>query len=169
MHHFTVHALRSSQVHTAFPLIRDVLPSVDLKAWSRFARKTTNPKYANRSGIVVAVSASRPHPSGLATYRKEDDLRFGQVLTVSHFVAFDLLDRQPVAAALIAAMESMGRSLRCNTLRWHLTQDAKGAMPKFIETGHGIAGTVFYKYVTNDACDAARIEVQAAGLVSTPS
>ncbi len=83
----------------------------------RFARKMAHPRYANRTGIVVAAGVAHEHPPGLATYKAEDDLQFGHVWTVGHFVAFDMLDRQPVAEAWIAAVESLGRELKCDTVR----------------------------------------------------
>ncbi|MGD0632798.1 MAG: hypothetical protein ABSA13_00775 [Beijerinckiaceae bacterium] len=153
MQSLTVQPLILSQLRAAYPLIREVVPSVDLKTWSRFVRRTANPRFAKRSGIIVAMIESRPYPSGLVAYKKDEDLRYGHVLTADHFIAFDLLDRQPVAAALIQAMESMGRQLRCDTIRWNLHHEAAGVTPNLLSAGLQLAGTVLYKPVGTDEND----------------
>jgi hypothetical protein len=147
MQSLTVQPLVLSQLRAAYPLIREVVPTVDLEAWSRFARRFANPRFANRSGIMVAMIESRPYPSGLVAYKKDEDLRYGHVLTADHFIAFDLLDRQPVASALITAMETMGRQLGCDTIRWNLHHEAAGIAPNLLSAGHRLVGTVLYKPV----------------------
>ncbi|MDR3464292.1 MAG: hypothetical protein P4L76_18465 [Beijerinckiaceae bacterium] len=150
MQSLTVQPLIVSQSRAAYPLIREVVPTVDFKTWSRFVRRTANPRFANRSGIMVALIESRPYPSGLVAYKRDEDLRYGNVLTADHFIAFDLLDRQPIASALIAAMESMGRDLGCDTIRWNLHHKAAGVASHLLSVGHQLGGTVLYKPVGND-------------------
>jgi hypothetical protein len=147
MQSVTVEPLVLSQLRAAYPLIREAVPAVDLAAWSRFARRIASPRLAHRSGILVATIQSRRYPSGLVTYKKDEDLRYGHVLTAGHFSAFDLLDRQPVAAALIVAMESTGRQLGCGMICWNLRPEAANLVPSLLSTGHHLAGTVLYKTV----------------------
>ena len=99
---------------------------------------------------MVALIDSRPYPSGLVAYKRDEDLRYGHVLTADHFIAFDLLDRQPVASALITAMESMGRRLGCDTVRWHLHHEAASVASNLLSAGHRLGGTVLYKPVDTD-------------------
>lgn len=155
MQSLTIQPLSLSQSRAAYPLIREVVPTLDFKAWSRFVRRTANPRVANRSGIMVALIDSRPYPLGLVAYKKDEDLRYGQVLTAEHFVAFDLLDRQPIASALITAMEEMGRQLGCDTIRWNLDHEAAGVVPTLLSVGHRLGGTVLYKPVGGDEAHAA--------------
>jgi len=155
MQSFAVQPLMMSQLHTAYPLIRAIIPTLELAAWSRYARKIANPRSSERRGIMVAVRAARPYPAGLFAYRKDLDPRHGTVLTADHFVALDLLDRQPVAAALIPAMEAIGRRLGCDTVRvlgcdivraivHHGAADVASSL---LSAGHRLDGRVLHKAI----------------------
>jgi hypothetical protein len=147
MQSFTVQPLMMSQLHTAYPLIRAIIPTLELAAWSRYARRTANPRSSERRGIMVAVRAARPYPSGLFAYRKDLDPRHGTVLTADHFVALDLLDRQPVAAALITAMEAIGRRLGCDIVRAIVHHDAADVASSLLSAGHRLDGRVLHKAI----------------------
>ncbi len=113
----TVEMLAPDQIRSVFPLIRQVVPTLDLAAWLRFARPLVNPRRAEAGGIVVARRPQRPFPSGLFCYRRESHLEHGKVLLAEHFVALDLLDPEAVLAALLAELDSLGRRFGCDVVR----------------------------------------------------
>ena len=117
MSNLTIELLAPDQFRSAYPLIREALPGLDLAVWLRFARQTAVARRANRAGIVAARWASRPYPCGLFCYRVDKDLRRGQVLIAEHFVAIDLLEPAAVLAALVAELDRLGPRLGCSAVR----------------------------------------------------
>jgi len=145
MQSYTVQPLVQSQFHAAYPLMREAVPTLDLSAWSRFARRFADPRRASRSGIMVAQRRSRPYPSGLFCYHKEVDLQYGLLLTVDHFVALDIIDHQSVANALIAALEPLGRRLQCDAIRSLMHVGSQDVAPNLFAAGFRQDGAVLCK------------------------
>jgi hypothetical protein len=117
MAEIAVQMLAPNQIRSVFPLIRQVVPSLDLRGWIRFARPLVNPRRAELGGIVVAQRPPRPFPSGLFCYRQQRDLTHGKVLIAEHFVALDLLHPDAVLAALLAELDALGKRFGCNAVR----------------------------------------------------
>ena len=92
--------LPPGQAGTVFPLLREAIPGLQLPSWLRFARRVTSPRRAGQSGIMVVRRAPRPMPCGLFLWRRDEDLTHGAVLVAEHLIAIDLLDTEPVMAAL---------------------------------------------------------------------
>ena len=107
MSDFTIELLPPDQIRSAYPLIREALPGLDLVGWLRFARQTAAARRAGRSGIVAARRVGRPYPCGLFCYRIDQDVEQGRVLIAEHFVAVDLLEPAVVLAALVAAPSAL--------------------------------------------------------------
>jgi hypothetical protein len=114
---FTVETLRPDQIRSVFPLIREVIPGLDLPAWLRFARQLTTVRRNGQSGIVVARRDGRSFPSGLFCYRVDNDLEHGRMLIAEHFVAVDLLDPSAVLDALVKELDALGKRLGCTAVR----------------------------------------------------
>jgi hypothetical protein len=112
-----VQMLAPDQIRSVYPLIRQVVPTLDLPAWQRFARTVLNPRRPELGGIVVATRPPRPFPCGLFCYRQEHDLTRGKILVAEHFVALDLLDPDHVLAALVNELESLARRFGCEAVR----------------------------------------------------
>jgi hypothetical protein len=75
-----------------------------------------------REGGILAVTDERNYIAGLCSYRVVPDLIHGRLLDAGHFLAFDLLDRRPVAEALAEALEALARELGCAAVHTHLPQ-----------------------------------------------
>jgi len=113
----TVQMLAPAQIRSVFPLIRQVVPTLDLAGWLRFARPLVNPRRPELGGIVVAQRPPRPFPSGVFCYRQERDLAHGKTLIAEHFVAIDLLEPEAVMAALLAELDVLARRFDCDAVR----------------------------------------------------
>jgi hypothetical protein len=147
MENFTVRPLDRSQLHVAFPLIRHAAPSVDLQEWCRFARRATNPRSATKRGVIVAYRADLPHPSGLFCYVREPDLLHGATLTATYFIVLDMFNPGAVSQALIDALESLGRRLKCGLVRCAPIGNAAEGTTCFFAAGHRLEGAFFSKPV----------------------
>jgi hypothetical protein len=115
MHKFHVHPLSGDDARSAYPLIREVEPELDLDSWLAFVRRVTRPG-ADRMGIIVATRAGQRFPSGLFCYRCHDDLALGTVVTADYFVAVDILDPTPVVGAMVSELEVLGERLKCDAV-----------------------------------------------------
>lgn len=140
-----VEMLAPDQIRSVFPLIRQVVPTLDLAAWLRFARPLVNPRRAEAGGIVVARRPPRPFPSGLFCYRQESDLTHGKVLLAEHFVALDLLDPDAVLAALLAELDSLGRRFGCDVVRSVVHGSAPDVTGGLTAAGHQPEAALLYK------------------------
>ena len=114
---FTSHIVMPDQVRAVYPLVREAVPSLTLKAWVSFARPLTNPRRAAQVGIVAVRRIPRPLPCGLFLYRREKDLAQGEILATEYFVAVDVLDPAPVVLALAHEMDALAQRLGCTAIR----------------------------------------------------
>lgn len=145
MSNLTIELLGPDQFRSAYPLIREALPGLDLSGWLRFGRQTAAARRAGRAGIVAARRASRPYPCGLFCYRVDQDLAQGRVLIAEHFVAIDLLEPAVVLAALVAELDRLGPSLGCNAVRSFVHGSAADVAGGLVKAGHVESGTVLFK------------------------
>lgn len=130
-----IRPLSAERVSQAFPLIQTALPEVTLAAWRDFAAVLMSGGDARESGIL-AVTDGRNTIVGLCSYRLVPDLVHGRLLDADHFLAFDLLDRRPVAEALAEALEALARERGCTAVHTHLPQ--RNDAPT--EPGTGLTG-----------------------------
>jgi len=113
---FTVRALVPDEIRSVYPLIREAMPSVDLAAWTEFARRLTGRRLSN-AGVMAAWRKGRPFPCGLFCFRVDKTLGQGRVLIAEYFVAVDLLDPKGVLEALVAELDALGHRLGCDAVR----------------------------------------------------
>ena len=59
---FTVRALAPDEILSVFPLIREAMPTIDLAAWTEFARRLTGRRLSN-AGIMAAWREGRRFPA----------------------------------------------------------------------------------------------------------
>lgn len=130
-----IRPLSAERVSQAFPLIQTALPEVTLAAWRDFAAVLMSGGDA-REGGILAVTDGRNTIVGLCSYRLVPDLVHGRLLDADHFLAFDLLDRRPVAEALAEALEALARERGCTAVHTHLPQ--RNDAPT--EPGTGLTG-----------------------------
>lgn len=139
--------LPPDQAGTVFPLLREAIPGLLLPAWLRFARRMTSPARAGKSGIMVVRRAPRPMPCGLFLWRREEDLAHGAVLVAEHLVAIDLLDTEPVMAALVAELERLARRLGCGGIRTMVIRPDAPIATRLLAAGHASQGAAMWKPV----------------------
>lgn len=145
MSEFRCQALQPPQAATVFPLVREVLPGLDLKAWLRFARNAARRSQSAQSGIVVAYRDQRVFPCGMFTWRREADLAHGPLLVAEHFIAVDVLDPEPVMAALVEALDRLAVQLGCAAIRSVLPGEGALAGANLRAAGHRAQGATLLK------------------------
>ncbi|MDE2581134.1 MAG: hypothetical protein KGL52_05830 [Rhodospirillales bacterium] len=132
----SVAPLSAEQIDAAYPLVREVAPSLGRTAWRRYARRAIGGGAASGRGIMVARRAGRAFPCGLFCYQKERDLSRGDVLVASHFIALDILDARPVLSALVGELEAMAPRLGCTAVRVAVAEDASDVAQILAGAGH---------------------------------
>jgi hypothetical protein len=128
-----------------FPLVREAVAGLDLRAWLRFARRVADPRRAAREGIIVVVRHPRRMPCGLFVYHKEHELGHGPVLVAEHFVAVDLLDPAPVMSALIDELDALAHRLDCTAIRAMVMSKSSQIVSRLHEAGLRPAGEALWK------------------------
>jgi hypothetical protein len=151
MEDFKIYPLTPADVPATCPLIRQVVPTLDLAHWSRFARRFADPKRTAQHGILVARGSLRPFPTGLFCYRREPDLPNGYVLFADHFVAIDLLDPQPIIDAMVAELDALAARLGCHAIRSVVHNDASRVSAGLSAAGHKPEGATLCKQLTGGA------------------
>ncbi len=144
---FTSHIVTPDQVRAVYPLVREAVPSLTLKAWVSFARPLTNPRRAAQVGIVAVRRIPRPLPCGLFLYRRETDLAQGTILATEYFVAVDVLDPAPVVLALAHEMDSLAQRLGCAAIRALVRDHAHSVAAGLRAAGLQPEGDMLWKQV----------------------
>jgi hypothetical protein len=144
---FICNNLDISQAATVFPLLREAVPGLTLKAWLAFARRHANPRKAGEAGIMVIRRVARSHPTGLFVYRREQDLTHGPILVTEHVVAVDVLDTAPVTNALLREMEQLAARLGCGAIRTVLLGPEQLLAERLADAGHAPEGETHWKKV----------------------
>jgi len=139
--------LSPGQAGTVFPLLREAIPGLTLPAWLRFARRVAGPRRAGHSGIMVVRRSPRPMPCGLFIWRRDEDLEHGAVLVAEHLVAIDLLDPEPVMAALVAELEALAQRLGCGGIRTMMIRPDAPIAARLLAAGHAKEGAAMWKPV----------------------
>jgi len=145
MSNVVIEPLTPDLIRSAFPLIREALPNLDLPGWLRFVRQTNAARRTGRAGVMVARRAGRPYPCGLFCYRVDQDVARGRVLIAEHFVAIDLLEPAVVLAALVGELDLLGARLGCNAVRSLVHGTAAEISGGLAKAGHTEAGTLLFK------------------------
>lgn len=148
---FTCKNLSPDQVHTVYPLVREAVPTLDLKTWSRVSKRLANPRRAEQCGIRAVLRSPRQMPCGLFLYRREHDLAHGPILIAEHMVAVDVLDPQPVMSALVRDLEELAERLGCSAIRTMVLGQSALATSGLYAAGHRPEGATLWKPVDEAA------------------
>ena len=144
---FSCHPLDPAQAATVYPLVREAIPGIDLKAWLRFAKRAGNPRREAREGIIVVTRKPRALACGLFVYHVENDLERGQTLVAEHFIAVDVLDPEPVMGALVAELDALGARLGCVAIRAMVLSQSALLADGLHAAGHRQEGATLWKAV----------------------
>jgi len=140
----TVRSLDRKEIAAAYPLARMLVPALDLAAWQRFAGAILEGASTEERGILAATGEGG-YLCGLLVYRVVHDLRHGRVLTADHVLALDIVDRKPVAAALLAALEQLCEALGCDALHTGFDTPQESLKAVWEGAGHQIERTLLCK------------------------
>jgi len=139
-----VRRLDRKEIDAAYPLARMLAPALDLSAWQRFAGAILDGAPTEERGILAAIGEGG-YLCGLLIYRVVHDLRHGRALTADHVLALDIVDRKPVAAALLAALEDLSESLGCDALHTGFDTPQESLKAVWEGAGHQIERTLLCK------------------------
>ncbi len=145
MPEFVVERLSPDRISLAFPLIREMAPTLDVRRWTHFARRIADPRRAGKQGVLVVTRRARPWPCGLVCYRLDHDFTHTSILNAEYFVALDLLDQAAALTALIGELEALGRRMGCGAIRSLPHPDSADVLSGLLSAGHQYRGSVLVK------------------------
>lgn len=145
---FCCENLRPEQAGTVFPLLREAIPGLTLRAWLRYARPLARLRRRNRNGgIMVLRRLAQAMPCGLFIYQRVQDLAHGAVLVAEHLIAVDLLDPEPVMRALVEELEALAQRLGCSGIRTMVIGPDAPLATRLRLAGHASRGATMWKAV----------------------
>ena len=121
MPQFQLSHLSPDKMDMAFGLVRIAIPGTRLPDWQRYANSLLV-----SGGAILALTAPDGSIHAIASYMPEPSLRYGRVLRVDTFIAFELSRRAPARKALCDALQAMAEGLDCSTVLY--AQDSRGLM-----------------------------------------
>jgi len=140
-----VRPMPPNEAPLAFPLMREIAPSLTLAAWLRQSKRLTSARVRSHFGVMTAIRLGRPFPIGLLCYRRHTDVVRGQVLTAEYVVSMELLDQRPVVMAMVAALEARARELGC-TGTFAIIPKVSGDVSLALQDGgHKPQGAILWK------------------------
>ena len=119
MSEFVVELLSPARVMEVYPLIRQIAPGVTLKAWQRHATFILRSRGGLRGMILVRRKTQR-FPCGLCSYRQDQDLRLGKILTAEDAVVMTTWGAREAYDALVRGVEQIATMNDCHAVRWLL-------------------------------------------------
>ncbi len=136
--------LNEEQIVQVFPLVRSVVPDLDLEAWQSFARRYTGDISA---GGIIGIRDERGYFHGVFGCRVRPGLSGGSTLEVSWATALELLDRAGPAPMLIEAIEATAARLDCAEIQVHLKPEQRRLRRWFEGVGHSVQAVVLGRSV----------------------
>ncbi len=113
----TVRRLGAADILVLYPLIQHAFPEMERRRWMDVGRRMSAQRKRPRQGILVAHYGTRGLPCAMATYRRDFDIRLGQVLTSDHCIVMTPGDAQHIMNAFHPAMTRLAQELGCHAMR----------------------------------------------------
>jgi hypothetical protein len=130
----TISRLVPGQIAQAFPLAQTLMPTLQPTEWERLARPLVGAPEAVDRGILAARNAAG-YLCGLCFYAVEHD-GTGRRLLADHFIAFDVTDRAPVAAALLEAVDAVAAGLGCTAIHTSIAASQRKLLDRLRRSGY---------------------------------
>jgi hypothetical protein len=135
--------LQPGQVAQAYPLARSLIPTLEPAEWERLARPLVGAGDAEDRGILAARNTAG-YLCGLCFYAVERGPA-GARLLADHFVAFDVTDRAPVAAALLEAVDARAADLGCTAIHTCIAASQQRLLDRFRRSGYAAQSVLLCK------------------------
>ena len=137
-------ALNEDQIVQVFPLVRSVVPDLELEAWRAFARRYTG---AASAGGIIGIRDERGYFHVVFGCRVRPGLSGGSTLEVTWATAMELLDRTGPAPILIEAIEATAARLDCAEIQVHLKPEQRRPRRWFEGVGHSVQAVILGRSV----------------------
>jgi len=141
----TAARLDPDQVRMAYPIVRSLLPALESGEWERLAARLIGSGTSEDHGIIAARNEAG-YFAGLCFYEVERDAT-GARLVAHHFVAFDVTNRAPVAAALLDAVEKVAGELGCVAIHTCVAASQQNILQRFRHSGYAPQEVVLCKKI----------------------
>lgn len=137
-----VKPLAPPEIGALYPIVRTVEPRLTLQQWQRYAARIGR---GRGRGVLVAHRSGAPFPCGALCYRMQHAIGADKLVEIEHLAAADLLDPDPVLAALLASLETLARENGCGAIRTALPNLPPALIRAFGGAGHQLCGVVLGK------------------------
>ncbi len=111
----------------AFPLVRDLLPSVTLEQWTRFARPLLNAHSGKCPRGLMTIQNSASYILALFAFEVRESLTETRALWIDNIIVPNIPGRDMIWEAVTDAADYLARMNSCRTIRAGFADDLGSA------------------------------------------
>lgn len=119
----TPRLLDRSTIDRAFPLVRNLVPTITHERWTRFARPHLTSRSPNWPRGLMAIQNAGGYMLGLFVFEVRDDLYESRALCIDNIIVPNLPGRDLVWAAVVDAAEHVAAMNGCRVIRAGLADE----------------------------------------------
>lgn len=146
---YEIRHLTEGQIDQAYPLVRELVVSMSVPEWQRFAGRLMGSGRGLRreSGIIAAVGHGSVYFRGLCGYRIFPDPVGRDLLIAGCFAVPTTIDCESVARALISGCRAVADAHGCDLIEVHLSERNRWLEPLLLDAGFGVDSTAYVQRV----------------------
>jgi len=146
---YEIRHLTEVQVDQAYPLVRELVASMSVPEWQRFAGRllASGRGLRRESGIIAALGPGSVYFRGLCGYRIFPDPSGRDLLIAGCFAVPATIDCESVARALIVACQAVADAHGCESVEVHLSERNRWIEPLLLDAGYGVDSTAYVRRV----------------------
>lgn len=150
---YEIRHLTEAQVDQAYPLVREVVGSLSVPEWQRYAGRllASGRGLRRESGIIAAIGPGSIYLRGLCAYRIFPDPVGEDRLIAGCFAVPATIDCEAVARELIGGCRAIADAHGCHALHVHLVERNRWIEPLLRAVGFASDSTAYVHAVSGPA------------------
>lgn len=147
---YEIRHLTEAQVDQAYPLVREVVATLSVPEWQRYAGRllASGRGLRRESGIIAALGFGSIYFRGLCAYRIFPDLLGSDRLIAGCFAVPSTIDCETVAHELILGCRIIAEAHGCHAVHVHLVERNRWIEPLLRMVGFGADTTAYVQAVS---------------------
>lgn len=147
---YEIRHLTEAQVDQAYPLVREVVASLSVPEWQRYAGRllASGRGLRRESGIIAALGFGTIYIRGLCAYRIFPDPLGRDRLIAGCFAVPTTIDCESVARELIGGCRAIAEAHGCEALHIHLVERNRWIEPLLRTVGFGVDPSAYVQAVS---------------------
>ena len=115
--------LEKAAIGRAYPLVRNIAPSVTLEQWQRFAQPKIGPCSPTRRRGLMSIQNPSGYILGLFGFEIRDELGDGPTLCMHNIIVPNVPGRGAIWASIAGVAETLAKDNGCGAVRADVADD----------------------------------------------